>query len=155
MSTTRVQFPVGSRRLKRNDTSAGAGATRDVRAQFRDIQKRFEAMIDAIEGATAEAVYEGLEPIYQKSQTLVPVKSGALKASGFIEVERRGSRISGVVGYARGSNPPYAAIVHERLDVQHESPTQAKFLEEAVMSELPFTRDRIVAAVRRTLGFGS
>lgn len=149
-----VQFPVGSRRLPKG-AGSGASATRDVRAQMADVQKAFEAVINNVEEATVEAIREGLQPVYDKSQALVPVLTGALKESGFIEVEKRASGAHGVVGYARGSHPPYAAIVHERLDLHHEAPTQAKFLEAAVMEELPKFEARLVAAMSRALGINS
>jgi len=150
-----VQFPVGSRRLPKGNTSASAGATRDVRRQMASIQRNFQRLIDSVDGVTEEAVHEGLQPIFDESQVLVPVDTGRLKASGFIQTRRTSSGVSGVVGYAAGSNPPYAAIVHERLDASHVSPTQAKFLEAAVMSGFDDFRQRLIAAMRRGLGLNS
>ncbi len=149
-----TQFPVGSRRLSKGDVSASAGATRDVRRQMAAIQKNFQRLIDSVDGVTEEAVREGLQPIYDESQIFVPVDTGTLKASGFIETRRTSKGVSGVVGYAAGSNPPYAAIVHERLDTSHATPTQAKFLELAVMRNFDEFRSRIVTAMKRGMGFG-
>lgn len=150
-----VQFPVGSRRLAKGNTSASAGATRNVRQQMAAVQRNFQRIINSVEDVTEEAVREGLQPIYDESQVLVPVDTGRLKASGFIQTRRTSRGVSGVVGYAPGSNPPYAAIVHERLDLNHESPTQAKFLEVAVMNNFEGFRQRLVTAIRRGLGFSS
>lgn len=64
------------------------------------------------------------------AQQITPVKTGALQASGTagaVEIEGTGN-IKAVLGF----NTDYAAAVHERLDVHHEAPGQAKFLETAI-----------------------
>jgi hypothetical protein len=70
---------------------------------------------------------------------LVPVRTGALKASGYITpVEVQGEIATVEVGYSA----PYAAAVHEDLEAQH--PTgQAKFLEQPVNEAIPELPERI------------
>jgi len=85
----------------------------------------------------------GLEPIYDESQRLVPVDRGKLKASGFLEINRRKNGVTVYMGYGRHGRPHYAAIVHERLDFQHLPPTQAKYLEDAVKTKLSTMERRI------------
>lgn len=141
-----IRFPVGRQQIRGAiKYSKGVAATMDVRVQMVDIQKRFEQVIDSIEGVTEDAIEAGLQMILDASQELVPVDTGALKASGFIRVFRTRGRVSGVVGYAAGGNPYYAAIVHENLEMYHAPPTQAKFLEEAVNRNEHAFRDIVVA----------
>jgi hypothetical protein len=82
------------------------------------------------------AINEGLDKaavvLYNKSQELVPVDTGRLKASGQIANNgKKGFGAETLVEYG-GPEAPYAFIVHERLDVHHEPPTQAKYLTAAV-----------------------
>lgn len=62
--------------------------------------------------------------IFRISQTLVPVKNGNLKNSGHIRINSDGT-------YRIEYKQPYAIFVHEVLSNRHESPTQAKYLEDA------------------------
>lgn len=95
------------------------------------------------------AVREGLFPIWEVSQMLVPVDTGDLKASGFIDihVSPKARSIKGTVGYGKNGFPFYTLIVHENLEFAHESPTRAKFLEEAFNREA----DNVFDNMRRFL----
>ena len=64
------------------------------------------------------------QKIYMVSQTLVPVDTGALKKSGKIRINSDGT-------YRVEYNTPYAMFVHEIIENRHETPTQAKYLEDA------------------------
>lgn len=80
-------------------------------------------------------INEGLkkcaEVILKKALKYVPVDTGALKASGRVEVEgqAKGSVARVVFGGTRETF--YALYVHENLEAKHEAPTCAKFLERA------------------------
>jgi hypothetical protein len=65
------------------------------------------------------------QKIYQVSQVLVPVDTGALKKSGRIRQNSDGTYRVEYVGM------PYAVFVHEIMGLRHEMPTQSKFLEDA------------------------
>ncbi len=140
-----IRFPVGRQQIRGAvKYSKGTAATIDVRAAMADIQKNFEQVIDSLEGVTEDAIAYALQPILDTSQELVPVDTGALKASGFLQTQKIRGKVSGVVGYARGGNPFYAAIVHENLEFYHTPPTQAKFLEEAVNRGLRTFKDDLI-----------
>ena len=77
--------------------------------------------------------------IFQHSQELVPVKTGALQRSGGyvtqIKDKDQGKNFTmrGSIYYGLFNEPPYAAIVHEREDYNHQpSPRTAKYLEKAI-----------------------
>lgn len=73
------------------------------------------------------AAYE----IYNRALKIVPVKTGDLRNSAYI-------RKVGI-GYEVGFTEYYAIFVHERLELRHRRPYQAKFLEDPatnVMYEL-------------------
>ena len=85
----------------------------------------------AVEGPQAmlKALYTEASEILTISQRdYVPVDTGALRASGFIEdPQLRPGGASFAIGF-RGSAAPYAVIVHEDLTKRHPV-GQAKYLE--------------------------
>jgi len=116
------------------------------------IENTISGLVNAIEGLTPEALEYGVQPIFDKSQYYVPRKTEALANSGFIETEVTSRGARAVVAYGKGGKPEYAVFVHEMVDYQHDSPTQAKFLEQAAnehMSEVP---DRVAEFIRRRTG---
>ena len=62
--------------------------------------------------------------LLRKSQQVVPVDTGALRASGFAEIMGAGFRTQGRVGYTMS----YAIFVHENLEARHRPGKQAKYL---------------------------
>lgn len=99
---------------------------------------------------TGRTIAEGLkrcaETLLKESQKLVPVDTGQLKASGHVEVTGVGLAAQALVVY----DAPHAFIVHERLDVFHAPPTQAKYLSAAV----PRVRGSMTALLKRNLLVG-
>lgn len=137
----RFRSTVGTKRISGSARPSVAGATRDVRTQMAQIQKNLEKAINTIDKATPQAVVFALQPIFDESQRLVPVKTGDLKRSGYLEIRTtpgRGSQAE--IGYGRGGRPFYAVFVHEMIGLRHDPPTQAKFLQqplEAQMDQIP------------------
>jgi len=115
---------------------------RVIREQSKAVVENLKKVVERIEGVTPQALRFGLKPIFDESQRLVPVDKGKLKASGFVEVRRtRSDNVSAEIGYGRFGRPFYAGFVHERTDLRHAPPTQAKYLEAAVNKRIgDFTR---------------
>lgn len=110
-----------------------------------------------VEQVAGRAIYEEANVIFNRSQQLVPVVTGALAGSG--RVEPPSVNASGVeveIGYG-GSAATYAIYVHERLDLNHRyagaknSQAQAKFLEEPVLEGVPGIGSRLAARVEALL----
>ena len=84
-----------------------------------------------------KSIYEEANVIFNESQKLVPVDTGALSASGFVHAPRReNNRVFVRVTYG-GSAAHYALYVHENLYARHTAPTQAKYLETPLYRQLP------------------
>jgi hypothetical protein len=98
---------------------------------FREITSSYRWFTDKMEGVTAAAVVEALEPTKDKAVSYTPVKTGALAASVYLEEMqfRKGARAE--LGFAKGGDPEYAIIVHE-MDYSHAAPTSKKFLQRAL-----------------------
>ncbi len=154
MAARRVRFRVGPGRITTGMQPHTANYTRLIRQQMKAVEDGFTRFVNTIQANSPAAVEAALQPIFDRSQVLVPKKTGDLKNSGFIEVKPglKGSA-KGEVGYGRGGVPPYAGIVHENLDAQHAAPTQAKYLERAVDEELNGALDQAAGVYAETLGF--
>lgn len=81
------------------------------------------------------------------AQQITPVKTGFLQSSATFEKPQiTEENVVVVVGF----NASYAAAVHERLNVHHEPPGQAKFLETAIRNDgpkfVPFIAEKLRAA---------
>lgn len=127
-----LRFSIGYKRATRTSSQATAKTGVQIKRQFAEINKRLDLLSRAIERSTIGVTKEALKVIFDESQILVPINTGVLKASGYIDVRRTRSGVIGEVGYAPRNNPPYALFVHENLEMQHKPPTQAKYLQAAV-----------------------
>lgn len=118
-----------------------------------------QAVLQAIGKARSvvkQTIAEGLEGcariILAKSQTLVPVDLGPLKASGRVEVSE-GSGLAARASVIYGGTEygvDYAWWVHENLD-KHHPIGQAKYLEDAIRA----VRGTCAAKLKRTLKVGA
>lgn len=104
--------------------------------------------------ASKQGLYEEGEEIFAESRQEVPVDTGALKRSGYIE--KQGNSVN--IGYGRSdelgaSNQTpntYMVAVHERLDVYHPN-GKAKFLEDPVNRHTRKGADSIADKIRKLL----
>lgn len=99
----------------------------------------------------AAALYQEAEAIMARSKTIVPVDTGALRASGHVQLpDTVGDKVSVRMGYG-GAAAGYAVAVHEKLNVRHKSPTKAKYLEEPFRAAESGMLNRIAATLRQAV----
>ena len=112
----------------------------------------------AVKNNSGKSIAEGLQgaamSLWRRSQVLVPVEKGDLKATGKVESGGRGFGAWAQVVYG-GTSPTgrevtYALVVHEDLSKYHEPPTQARYLADAVLQ----TRGSMTARIGRSLRVG-
>lgn len=147
-----VQFNVGRVRVTGSAKISEVGYIRSIRKQMDAIIQNVKKAVQHIEDTTPEALVFGIQPVFDRSQELVPVDTGALKASGFIETRETASGVEVFVGYGRFGRPFYAGFVHERLDLRHAPPTQAKFLEAAINEKIDDFSRRVALYMKRNVG---
>lgn len=155
MAARLARFRVGPQRITAGVSPSQAGYARQIRSQMESVERSYTRLIGTLRSDTHEAVRRMLQPVFDRSQELVPVKTGVLKASGYIETRRRGrggNQVIGEVGYGKGNIPPYTVFVHENLDVHHAPPTQAKFLEQAADEHIADMLDQAGHVYSQTLG---
>ena len=75
------------------------------------------------------------------SRELTPVDTGNLRAGSYTQPVESSGNPGVEIGYTAG----YAVFVHERTELHHEPPTQAKFLETALKQN----EKRILEIIRR------
>ena len=148
----RVRFKVGAQRLIGGLAPWQVGYGRQVRSQMVQVEKSYTRLIETLQADTEEAVRQMLQPVFDRSQELVPIDTGVLKASGYIETRVSRGRVVGEVGYGKGGRPNYAVLVHEDLNIPHAPPTQAKFLEQAADEHANGMLDQAGHVYSQTLG---
>jgi len=109
--------------------------TQSARTSMSEIIRKYSQIVSRLKGVTPDILLGAMQPIYEKSQMYCPFKTGALRGSGTLRItEQTNNRVKAVISYG-GPSVPYAAIVHERMDLNHEAPTRAKFLQSAMEEE--------------------
>jgi hypothetical protein len=146
-TVSRIKATVGRERIAKNTSPADASYVRDIRSQINAIIRNYEKLVANLEGASPEIIRDALWPTFDKSLMYCPKKTLALVNSGFIEI--RGKRV--VMGYAKGSEPSYAAYVHE-LPYLHAPPTRSKFLQAALEEDVKVIGQRLEASYKALIG---
>jgi hypothetical protein len=87
------------------------------------VSRTFDARITArMRAGGMRGLEKAARAILEESQKIVPVETGTLKRSGFVEVQ--GDRVA--VGYTDRK----ATAAHENMKVRYDNGKRAKFLEE-------------------------
>lgn len=107
-----------------------------------------------LRAAAEEVVGEAAQLVFHESQRLVPVDTGALKASGRVTQDGLEAAISygGEDGAGRNGQDTaaYAVPQHERLDFEHPN-GQAKYLEIPMHAQADRVAEALAAGLRRVL----
>ncbi len=148
---TTIKLIIGRQNKTKALSPRDAGYVADMRRQAKGIRDTLVKALAAIENVTPQAMIYGAQPMFDESQILVPMDTGALRASGFLRVAD-GNKQRVELGYAKGGLPPYGALVHERMDTFHAPPTQAKFLEEGVKRHTGQFLNRVAKFMKDTTG---
>jgi hypothetical protein len=121
--------------------------------EWRTILANIDKALNGVARATPDALMYACLPVFEKSQTYCPVKSGRLKRSGYIMKVAASGRAQAKVeiGYARGGSPHYGVYVHENLMARHSDPTRSKFLQAAVEEERGHIVERVAEYLRNQM----
>ena len=126
-------------RLKFTAKLTGAA---ELRRELRRLQKAYP---EAVQAGLVEEAYA----IEAASVALVPVDTGRLRATHYVSApEEKGDDVTVEIGYGTD----YAVYVHERLELTHKSPTQAKFLQQPLEAARSGFFARLAARIRARAG---
>ncbi len=118
-------------------------------AALRNIRATRATLLPALGRAlTAEA-----QPVFARSQELVPVDTTALQKSGELHKPViQGDSVAVEISYGNTETAHYAERIHEDLGMRHQAPTKAKFLEEPFLAAEKGMGERVGARVAREIG---
>jgi len=148
MTTLRITASQVSKPIRVRYESQGIYVD-NVQTVMREITARMIAIIDQMPNLADEAIFEATKPIFDLSQQYVPELTGALKRSGFRELQT-GHQV--VLGYGRGGRPWYASYVHEATWMKHANGKYAKFLERAVNERLHIFKALLQQSLEKKVG---
>jgi hypothetical protein len=111
-----------------------------------EARRTLRALGDNAGAAMGAALYLEAERIMADSRPLVPVDTGALRASGHVRPAVEGAnRVSVIFGYG-GPAKKYAVPQHQRTDYRHRV-GQAKYLSEPTLAAVSGMPQRIGAGI--------
>ena len=133
-----------------------AGVTFDITG-IQAVQQRLQQMAAEVLPLMGIALHQEAEAILEASQPLVPVETGALRASGQVDdVTISGQEVSTAVRYGGPGEgfervpSTYAIYVHERQNVHHPV-GMAKFLQIPAFAATAGMAQRLADAIRIAL----
>jgi hypothetical protein len=129
-----------------------AGAVSSPNAQFAKIMGKYRQIVNELEEAVPPVIVEALQPTFKKALKYTPKLTGALRASGYLEVANVAAGPRAEMGFGYGGVPNYTLFVHERVQHYHAAPTRAKFLQVALSEDLPSFRPRLIKGFQRVFG---
>lgn len=146
-----VKAVIGKQRVRGGGAyPSQPGYVEGVQRQVRQIEAALQATFDLFEGALSEEIMmDALQPTFETSQLYCPVDTGELKASGYLEPNGTKGKPRVEIGYGFGGHPDYTVYVHEMTWIAHAPPTQAKFLQKAVLEDLDGVFQRLQRGYQR------
>lgn len=130
-----------------------SGYVSSINAQWKVIENKILSIFKQFEDASEDIMLDALEPTFEKARDVYcPHWKGPLRASGYLEVASFRGKPRIEIGFGKGGKPDYAVYVHERTDQYHEPPTQAKFLQRAVLEDLNEIYHRLGANYKAFMG---
>lgn len=151
---TRIARPsirVGKLTSKRALFPTEPGYIEQMKATTKELEDILFQLMQDIVDASPAAMVNALQPTFEKSQVYCPLDTGDLRASGYLEVTQFRGNPRVELGYARGGNPSYGVVVHENTSFYHKPPTRSKWLQAAMMEDLPMIYSRLGAEYKAGL----
>lgn len=97
-----------------------------------------------LEGVVMDALVDLAEFGLEESNRIAPIEEGTLIRSGQVSRDDRAGKVA--VSY----DTPYAVVQHEDTQLRHDQGRQAKFLEDAMLTQVAPQAGRFIAErVRR------
>ncbi len=149
---SRPSIKVGKLSSKKASFPTESDYMASMKATSKELEDILLKLMKDVEDISAPLMLDVLSPTFDKSQQYCPIDKGPLRASGYLEVTsfRGNPRVE--MGYARGGRPWYAVVVHEDPQFQHKPPTRYKWLQAAMMEDLPSMYTKLGASYKGAIG---
>lgn len=115
----------------------------NLQASLADVLGNLKKWISHVKGQTPQIVKEALEPTLELAEYYCPKDTEALVNSSYLVARTFRGNAQAEIGFAKGGDPDYAIYVHERTDLEHQSPTRSKFLQHAVEEDFDLIGERV------------
>ncbi|MCY3637152.1 MAG: HK97 gp10 family phage protein [bacterium] len=119
-------------------------------ATVRQVRRRLAEITEDTKTAFARALNVSAAHIAAEATKITPIDTGRLRNSQVVKFATPDD-LTAEIGYG-GPTVGYAEPVHERLDLRHTPPTQAKFLSEPFEAEVATWPDGLVERFQRFWG---
>lgn len=145
MANTRATINLGKRFNRKIGFPSEPHFVRQMQATVKELTHYLEVVLVHFEDVSEEIMIDALQPTKELAQHYTPILTGDLVNSAYLAPvsTARSPRVE--LGFAKGGKPHYAVYVHEMTTHYHEAPTQAKFLQRAVMEDLDYIFFRLQA----------
>lgn len=147
------RISVGRSNYRASDVGSAAELGKALKPQLDSLAKDIGWYIDQLADALPEDLRAALEPTFELTQERVPVKTGELKSSGYLETEAFRNSVRVEMGYGKGGNPDYAVAVHE-LPYAHAEPTSNKYVQNPVDEDYYNIIQRVTDRLKERSGLG-
>ena len=112
-----------------------------------EFSRRLDSIARAVADEAEQLVTEEAEALKESAQALAPYRTGELRDSAYLRVERNGDAVVAEVGFSA----PHAIRVHELTDLVEHDEGEAKFLErplfEGASATMETARRRLAARI--------
>lgn len=112
----------------------GYGKRRAVYGQY-DVVRRLHQIKTNKPEALRRGMIKAAFYTLRESNKITPIDTGALRLSGYVRDDSVKTGKYKTINISVVYNVEYAAAVHNRLDLYHEPPTQAMFLEDTMTNK--------------------
>lgn len=155
MAIKKLHVGIGPRRQRRNPPfPSEPGYIEFMRESAQEMMNALLSVLDQFEDVSPDVMLEALEPVQKRAEYLCPKDTHELVESSYLKVAKFRGQQRVEIGFGLAGKPNYAIYVHEILDYKHEEPTQAKFLETAVMEDLDGVYTRLAAGYNQFMRGG-
>ena len=86
---------------------------KNLKASLKKLEQQIQVKIDSVKDVSEEGLLAVGNDMLNRSLEIVPIETGALKKSAFIETDKTPGRISVSFGYNKDGSAPYAVFAHE------------------------------------------
>jgi hypothetical protein len=118
----------------------------EIQAFLKSMQQEVRPRLAA---AGLQACNRFANHVISEAVRICPIETGNLRASAHVQPPENDN---GLISQRIGFNAAYALPVHERLDLHHAPPTQAKFLETAMRANAGRFAPYVIDAMKKELG---
>lgn len=122
--------------------------TKSARESMANVIRQVDQIFRSTKAQLPEVMEAVLEPTLDLSMVYCPVKTGKLVESAMLNSGFKNGKAYASISYGAGGKIHYAAMVHERTDLNHAFPTRSKFLQAALEEDLQNFKERIAFMLR-------